>query len=232
MKIFKIKFLMPLCLWAFASTLFATNTEARIIEKNHAFADSHLLIMEDNSMWMAYPVSKRKRSLKEWWKKVTIEQPEENFLFSLNDWKIGTAVYVREHLWTDENADEMKKYNQSKIADCTHILENPFNQQLAFVRPLRMTEAIELFMELAKVKYKEGKEKGEKKGYKIGYDAGRVLGRNEGQDSGYQEGLQVGIDRGNTQGLQDGREQGYREGYQAGYEEGYEIAQKAKPSNQ
>lgn len=218
-------FLLASCFLGFIPTLFAAPTEARIIEKNMSFNDGQMLIMEDNSIWMVYPVSKRRRSIKEWWKKVSIDQPEENFLFDQSNWKIGTAIYVREHYWTEENSEEMQKYNQPKITMCTHLLENPYNQQLAFARPIRMTETVEMFLDHAKNQYKEGEEKGKKKGYKSGFDDGRSLGKQEGGDTGYQKGLDTGYDRGLTQGVQDGFDQGYREGYDGGYYDGYHISQ-------
>lgn len=231
MKIFQIKSLLPLCLLAFASSLFGSHSQAKIVEKNMAFSDSHLVIMEDNSMWLVYPVTKRTRTLKEWWNKVSIEQPDVNFLFSLNDWKVGTALYVKEHFWTDENQSELSKYNNPKIANCTHILENPYNQQLAFARPISMTEAVGMFMEHAKAQFKVGEEKGKKQGFQTGFESGRTLGNQEGSDRGYQKGLEVGVERGHTEGVQDGYQKGYKEGYDAGYQEGYSLAKKDQAEN-
>jgi hypothetical protein len=222
---FKYFFSISLLLTVFchASVTFYTEPagETALVTANVSMKEGNMVVLSDETVWVIFPVQKCKQTWSEWWNNIDPEQPEENFLFDQLSWKVGTNLQTHILHWNSNTTEDMKKYNQKRLKECTHILENVATNEWAFARRLSLAETVNIFNKYAEEMYTEGHAKGYQKGKEVGYtvgkDEGKVIGFSLGKQEGFIEGKDVGHEEGYKIGYDDGLVEGYKRGYNDGY---------------
>jgi hypothetical protein len=165
-----------------------------IIMKN----EEGYFFLSDGSCWKVIGLSKRDRSIKEWWNKVKLPVPQ-NYECAPKDWASGVQIEV---FPKDGNSEVYAEYatNKEDLRQCTHLLINLANRQVLFalsVEPCACIAAI----------YQDAYDKG----YNTGYNQGNATSEQKyttGYELGYQQGYQIGAQQ---------NQQSYQQGYQQGW---------------
>lgn len=142
----------------------------------------------DDKLWKITLFSYNWRSPKQWLKGEEIDQPDECFVFSANEWTENDKVQIY----------KLKEKNSSLVEITSYLINNKSKGQFAYAEPFNFQELISIFKKQNDKSYQNGFIKGKREGIQEEIER-KELTRIRDQDSyyilGYNQGKQDGIEQ-------------------------------------
>jgi hypothetical protein len=118
--------------------------------------------LDDSTIWKVFPASYNWRNLWQWLAGETIDQPDDCFVFNLENWSLFDEIQIYRLVESD-------RYNSQSKSIVSYLIENKTKNQYAFAEPLSV---IELIGNL-RLKIQEAKDTGYALGYTEGFNKGK-----------------------------------------------------------
>lgn len=141
-----------------------------------------IIILEDGTAWNLYFVKENSKTLEEWWNNTKIDQPDGEFLSSMNQWLPRDLIDV--YIAQVDDATIQNKYGVTNPAYQAVLLNNRTTGKFAYASFVPLHQLLDRMrdyaQELSEQAFKDGSEKGYRNGYKDGNSQGFADGFRKG----------------------------------------------------
>ena len=139
------------------------------------FQNTSVIGLEDNRFFKLLPTNYRFRTFWEWMTDEQIEQPDDNFVFNFQDFKIKDQIQV----FSGADHPEYLRSRTPKNFSRVYLIVNQANGKMAYAQAYSLKELIFDFEQKISSAQQQGYDQGYQKGYKQGYQNGYAQGKKD-----------------------------------------------------